>query len=97
MSSLVVSPSLLRDVMGGGVVFCRYGVASAIGGVAICQRLGSRSGPNHLWLWSIVNDDDLLGKTVFVEVVPVGFPRPSPLPHRLGVGRGGLCSGDGHG
>lgn len=92
MGSLVVSPPLLGDVVGGGTVIDGYGVvASTIGSVTVGQRLGSRGGPSRLRLRGIVNDDDLLWETVLVKVVPVGLPGAPSLAHRLGLGWGCLC------
>jgi len=73
VSSLVVSPPLFGNVTG------RRSSCSAVHCsvcVAICERRGPCAG-RCLGLWGIVNDNDLLGETIFVEALPVGFPRSS--------------------
>ena len=59
---------------------------------------GSGSGGNSNGLFGlrrVVDNDDLLGETMLVEIIPVGFSGPSTFP-RLTISRKGLGCG-GHG
>ncbi len=73
MSMLVVSLSLLGDVERRGIAGPDGDGLLAVG----AHRLGRRDtdgGRGPLWLGGVIDDDNLLGESISVEIIPVGFP-----------------------
>lgn len=84
-SGLIITSPLPRRLAGGRVV-----------GNDGRVRVGDLAANVGLGLRGIIYDNDLLGETIAVETIPVGFPGTATLSRRGGIGLVGGRHGSGH-
>ena len=94
MNRLVVSLSLLGDVKRRGIAGPDGDRLLAVG----AHRLGRRDSDSDsdrgpLWLGGVIDDDNLLGESISVESIPIGFPGSPSLALWLDHGLGGEDGG----